>query len=203
MVPDEKLPIAVAVLKKSSLRPCPDHLSCIVSRETRPSPVPAFHMHIGEHDVSISLRAHSETLWFAPAPGGPDPACESYYISACDPSLPGPRPGRGQGAFSSGGPEVLIPRAHVLLEAYIRLASYFRENFANFFLSMANYIEEYVECDGLVDDRLLSDHCRTFWDGIRKGRRPVRELVDELQVALGDCPNWDCELSNGSDTQQG
>ena len=198
MVPDERLPTAVSVLKKSSLRPCPEPSLCVVSREARQSPVPAFHMHIDGHDVSVSLRAHSETLWFAPAPGGPDPAWKSYYISASDPSLPGPRPGRGQGAFSSDGPEVLIPRAHVLLEAYIRLTSYFREDFASFSLSMVNYIEEYVKCDGLVDDRLLSRHCRTFWDEIRKGQRPVRELVNELQLALGDAPNLESNDSSNA-----
>ncbi|KAI1203716.1 hypothetical protein F5X97DRAFT_318366 [Nemania serpens] len=189
VIPDDELPTAVAALKNSGLKPCPAPKLCIVSREERQSPVPVFHMHIHEQDVSVSLRAHSETLWFAPTPGGADPAWRSYYISASDTSLPKPRPGRGHGALSPDGLEVLIPRAHVLLEAYIRLASAFRDNFANFFLSMVNYMEEYVEPDDLIDDNLLSKPCRDFWDETKKGRRPVIELVNQLQLALNDVPD--------------
>ncbi|KAI6089923.1 hypothetical protein F4821DRAFT_230187 [Hypoxylon rubiginosum] len=129
------------MLKNSSLQPCPDPKSCIVSRETRQSPTPAFHMHIEGLDVSISLRAHSQTLWFAlPPSADADPTWKSCYIPVSDWSLPGLRPGRGHGAFSADGPRVLILRAHILLEAYIRLASAFCDDFANFSLGIVNYM---------------------------------------------------------------
>lgn len=191
VVPDDELPTAIAVLKNAGLKLCPDPKLCFVSRKERRSPVPVFHMHIHEQDVSISLRAHSKTLWFAPTPGGAEPAWQSYYISASDASLPKPRLGRGHGALSPDGPKVLIPRAHVLLEAYIRLISALRDDFATFFISMTIYMEEYVAPDGLIDDNLLSKPCRDFWDESREARRPMIQLLDELQLALNDARTGD------------
>ncbi|KAI1284406.1 hypothetical protein F5Y07DRAFT_393375 [Xylaria sp. FL0933] len=193
VVPDDKMPLAVATLKSSALRPCPDLDACIVSGDSSPFPVPAFHMHIEGSEVDVSLRAHSETLWFIPPPKNPstskgEVAAETkrHYLEASSPELPQWRPGRGHGAFSSHGSPVLVPRAHILLEAFIRLASAFREDYCNYFLGMITYMSEYPFRDGLINIDLLSEPCRSFWDGREQGRLTVRELMDNLQRDLGD-----------------
>ncbi|KAI2467814.1 hypothetical protein F4781DRAFT_400744 [Annulohypoxylon bovei var. microspora] len=192
IIPDDKLTTAIAVLKKSGLLPCPDLQTCIVSGELCQTPVPAFHMHIEGSEVNVSLRSHSETLWFIPPPNNADlgmktsEISKAYYIKASDASLPGPRHGRGHGAFSSDGHPVIIPRAHILLEAYIRLASAFRKHYVSFFLSMVTYMEEYVDRDGLIDETRLSNPCQKFWDELKRDDKPVRELMNELQRGLGD-----------------
>ncbi|KAI0517887.1 hypothetical protein F5B22DRAFT_602856 [Xylaria bambusicola] len=193
VVPDDKMLLAVATLKRSHLRPCPDLDACIVSGDRSPFPSPAFHMHIPGSEIDVSLRLHSETLWFIPPPDKPPSskreigaASSPYYLEASSPELPPWRPGRGQGAFSSHGSPVLVPRAHVLLEAFIRLASAFREGHCNYFLQMVTYMAEYPFDDGLVNIDLLSKPCRTFWDKLEEAKLPVRQLVGELQRDLGD-----------------
>lgn len=192
VVSDEKVSIAVAALKKSNLRPCPDPWTCIVSGDSTPTPAPDFHMHIGTTEVNVSIRSHSETLWFAPPPTDLDFTAEANsltgvpYTVASHNSLPAPRPGRGHGAFSKQGPAVRIPLSHVMLEGYIRLASVHRHEYGSVYHSMMTYVEEYIYADGLLDDTLLSEACRTFWLELKEGIRPLRELMDELQRGLGD-----------------
>lgn len=192
MVPDEKVAVAVAALKKSNLRPCPDPWTCIVSGESTQRPAPDFHMHIGTTEVNVSIRAHSETLWFAPPPTDLDFRAEantvtdiSYTVASHD-SFPAPRPGRGHGAFSKQGPPVRVPLSHIMLEAYIRLASAYRHGYGSFYHSMMTYVEEYIDADGLLNDQNLTPICRAFWLELKAGRRPLRDLMDELQLGLGD-----------------
>ncbi|KAI0905540.1 hypothetical protein F4823DRAFT_133966 [Ustulina deusta] len=200
VVPDDKMPLAVATLKGSSLCPCPDLDACVVSGDSCPFPVPAFHMHIQGPEVDVSLRAHSETLWFIPPPNNPSGSKREMvakpnpcYLEASSPELPPWRHGRGHGAFSSHGSPVLVPRAHVLLEAFIRLASAFREDYCHYFLNMITYMSEYPFTDGLINIDLLSEPCRSFWDGRKQGKLTVRQLMDNLQRDLGD------DIDRGSD----
>ncbi|KAI0973595.1 hypothetical protein F4678DRAFT_405518 [Xylaria arbuscula] len=149
------------------------------------------------------MRAHSETLWFIPPPKTP---CRSrkemvaepnpHYLEASSSKLPLWRHGRGHGAFSSHGPPVLISRAHVLLEAFIRLASAFREDYSIYFLSMIIHMLEYPFEDGLINIDLLSGPCRYFWDGNRQRKLTVRQLMDRLQLALGDSTDRDSIFSS-------
>ncbi|KAF2968905.1 hypothetical protein GQX73_g4676 [Xylaria multiplex] len=203
VIPDDKMPLAVATLKGSNLRPCPDLDACVVSGDSSPFPVPAFHMHIQGSEVDVSLRAHSETLWFIPPPNNPSSSKTEraakpnpYYLEASSPELPPWRHGRGHGAFSSDGSPVLVPRAHILLEAYIRLASAFREDYGHYFLNMVTYMAEYPFKDGLINTDLLPKPCRTFWDGHRQGKLPVRQLMNNLQRDLGDDIDRGSEFSS-------
>lgn len=109
-----------------------------------------------------------------------------YYLEASSQELPRWRHGRGHGAFSSKGSLVLVPRAYVLLEAFIRLASAFREDYCLYFLNMITYMSEYPFKDGLINIDLLSKPCRSFWDRRKQGKLMVRQLMDELQRDLGD-----------------
>ncbi|KAI0010884.1 hypothetical protein F4779DRAFT_626890 [Xylariaceae sp. FL0662B] len=199
VVPDEKISAAVAALKKSHLQKCPDPGSCIVSGDSAQSPWPVFHMHIGTTEVDVSIRAHSETLWFITPPSDhhlecpsetQDPSRPPHYVLASDSGvLPGPRSGRGHGRFSDEGPHVLIPASHVLLEAYLRLAIAHRQDFGLFYLSMITYVEEYIDRDGLLDDAFLSEPCRVFWHAMKAGHEPMGTLLNSLQAGLdGDMP---------------
>ncbi|KAI1290531.1 hypothetical protein F5Y03DRAFT_62356 [Xylaria venustula] len=203
VIPDDEMPLAVATLKRSTLRPCPNLDACVVSGDSSPFPVPAFHMHMQGCEIDVSLRLHLETLWFMPPPETPCRSREElaakpnpYYIEASSPELPPWRPGRGHGAFSSHGSPVLVPRAHVLLEAFIRLASAFRADYCSYFLNMIAYMVQYPFEDGLINTNLLSGPCRSFWDGYRQGRLTVRQLVNRLQHALGDSTDRDSNFSS-------
>ncbi|KAI1473323.1 hypothetical protein K445DRAFT_311082 [Daldinia sp. EC12] len=190
VVPDEKVPVAVAALKESNLKRCPDHRVCPVSRESTQQPAPAFHMHLGISDVDVSIRAHSDTLWFIPPPSedvlGYENALTrnkaSRYILASDDSiLPRPRPGRSRGVFSKDGFPVIVPTAHTMLEAYMHLAIAYREEFGAFYLGMMTYVVEYIDGDGLLDDTQLPQECRKFWHDLKESRRQTRDMMNELQ----------------------
>ncbi|CAJ2506277.1 Uu.00g004070.m01.CDS01 [Anthostomella pinea] len=197
IVEDDKLPGAVAALKESGLSPCADPRLCYVSGVSVEPPFPALHMHIGMSGVYVILWPHSTILWSFPSPSHinleckqDDPHASLRYVLASDTSvLPGPRLGRGRGAFSKDGGHVVVPSASTMLEAYIRLTSAYRGQTDTFYLSMITYVEEYIDADGLLDDTLLSEPCRAFWRGLKNGQRGVRELVDELQLSLGDGDN--------------
>ncbi|KAI2610613.1 uncharacterized protein GGS25DRAFT_518912 [Hypoxylon fragiforme] len=186
IIPDEKLPAAVAALKRSNLRRCPDPRLCAVSREDTPQPAPSFHMHIGTSELDVSIRARSKTLWFIP----PVPENlysdtrpqDSRYIFASDDSiLPPPRHGRGRGAFSKEGFPVVVPTAHTMLEAYMRLSIAHRDEYGGFYISMMAYVAQYIDADGLLNDTKLPESCREFWHDFKLGQRRTREMMDELQ----------------------
>ncbi|KAH9907878.1 hypothetical protein F4778DRAFT_452334 [Xylariomycetidae sp. FL2044] len=203
VVPDEKIEVAVATLKSSRLRRCPDPEACVVSGDSSPFPVPVFHMHIEGSEVDVTLRAHSSTLWFIPEPASTSSKMiqKAYYLDASSPEIPAGTPGRASGAFSSAGPGVVVPRAHILLEAYIRLASAFRDDYVHYFLSMVTYMSEYTHPEGLIDLSLLSSPCRSFWDGRDEGKIPMIQLLDDLQQGLGDgaaAAESESDHSNGS-----
>ncbi|KAI0106886.1 hypothetical protein F4814DRAFT_452098 [Daldinia grandis] len=190
VVPDEKVSAAVAALKGSNLKRCPDPRSCVVSRERTQQPAPAFHMHLGMSEVDVSIRMHSETLWFiSPPPEDIFSRSQSLtrsqasrYIFASDDSiLPPPRHGRGHGAFSKEGFPVIVPTAHTILEAYMRLSIAHLEEYNSFYLSMMAYVAGYIDADGLLDDTQLPEFCRKFWPDFKDGQRQTREMMNELQ----------------------
>ncbi|KAI0193899.1 hypothetical protein F4808DRAFT_464660 [Astrocystis sublimbata] len=203
VVPDDKMSLAVATLKRSTLCPCTDLDACVVSGDSSRFPVPAFHMHFQGCEMDVSLRAHSETLWFIPPPESPCTSREEmaakpnpYYLEASSPELPRWRHGRGHGAFSSHGSPVLVPRAHVLLEAFIRLISAFCEDYFCYFLGMMSYMLEYPFEDGLININLLSAPCRSFWDGFSQGTLTIPQLLNNLQLALGDSTDRNSDSSS-------
>ncbi|KAI1647084.1 uncharacterized protein F4817DRAFT_316177 [Daldinia loculata] len=186
VVPDEKVSAAVAALKGSNLKRCPDPRSCVVSREHTQQPAPSFHMHLGTSEVDVSIRTHSETLWFIPPPpqdifSNARPQASRYIFASDDSILPRPRHGRGHGAFSKEGFPVVVPTAHTILEAYMRLSIAHREQYSGFYLGMMTYVAEYIDADGLLDDTQLPESCRKFWHDFKDGQRQTREMMNELQ----------------------
>lgn len=201
-MPDDRLRVAAkALLANFSLRPlssCPDSATCPASSPTRYTPPPAAHLHIeGISDIKVGLYPQSDTLWFLPPIDGShiavtrnakaSPKVLSYLCFASDNTvLPPWRPGRGNGVFEAGYYAVLVPRPHVLLEAFLRL--YARDagkRIGSFGMAMISYMEEYVDDDGLLDSELLPEPLRSLYKELRAGPTTVRQWTRDLQEALG------------------
>ncbi|KAI1109640.1 hypothetical protein F5Y14DRAFT_455810 [Nemania sp. NC0429] len=197
IIPKEGLPGAISALKKmEKLCMCSDIRACSVAREERLPPIPLFHMHLGTpaSKLYVYLWSHSEILGSVPEAKIPvRTAIEKnptrLYISASDKSvLPEPRPGRGRGALSEGGGQVIVPSSHIMLEAYIRLsAAHLDGGHGPFYLSMITYVEEYIAGDGLLDEKLLSEPAQTFWQGWQQGELSMwglcRRFTSDLEAS--------------------
>jgi len=161
-------------------------------------------MHIvNAPDVTIGLYTQSDTLWFLPPltkvlPCPPEKleATSPFVIASDNTVLPSWRPGRGSGAFDAGKQchPVVVPRAVVLLEAFMRL--YARDSgkqIGSFAMAMIDYMELYVDQDGFLDATLLPDPLRLFYQQLKSGEKPVRQWRKELKEALGvPCDDESC-----------
>lgn len=208
VVPDDRLHAATkALLANFSLKPlspCPDATTCPISSPARYTPPPSAHLHIeDESDFNVGLYPQSDTLWFLPpldegslvstvnardvVDAVACPKIPPYFCRASDNTiLPLWRPGRGDGVFETGYHAVLVPRAHVLLEAFLRLyARDVGKRIGSFAMSMITYMEEYVDDDGLLDSELLSEPLRGLYKELRAGKTTVRQWTRDLQEALG------------------
>jgi len=109
-------------------------------------------------------------------------------ILASDSHLPSPRPGRGHGAFRTDSSPVFIPSAHRLLEAYIRLLARASPENPHFYhwMGMINYVEEYVDGDGYLNEASLEPRCREFYSGMKSGKIPVRALMKDLKASFSE-----------------
>jgi len=183
--------------------PCPNGKVCLASSQERYTPPPASHVHIKDDaanadEVTVGLYLQSETLWFLPplhsslsSPQNLNLKLPSPFILASDQTvLPPWRPGRGSGVFKSGGDDaavaVVVPRSHILLEAFLRL--YARDSgkrVGSFAMAMIAYVEEYIDDDGLLDVDRLPEPLLTFYRELRRGGKPVRQWRMELKEALG------------------
>jgi hypothetical protein len=186
VVPDTLVAKATSALQPTGLLSCAEPKTCTAVAERRVSPIPISHFHI-DSDFTVSLYGQSSTLWFLP-PLAESVNTKSYIgdiILASDPRLPLKRPGRGHGAFRDATLPVYIPAAHRLLESFIRSIAKARRGInEGFFLSMVTYIEEYVDGDGLLDERSLERRCRDFYQGYKSCRKPTIVLLDELEAAF-------------------
>lgn len=146
-------------------------------------------------DLTVGLFLQSETLWFLPPLSKTllcvpeEEATNSPFISATDSTiLPPWRPGRGSGVFTStdSAKHVLVPRAPVLLEAYMRLhARDSGKQVGTFSLAMVDYMTMYVDEDGYLDVMLLSDPFRAFYQRLKVDEGPIRNWTRDLKTALG------------------
>ncbi|KAF6832202.1 hypothetical protein CPLU01_06301 [Colletotrichum plurivorum] len=144
------------------------------------------------------LRAHRRpvpTVRDATVPADPRRLPRPPFLLASDrSSLPPWRPGRSSGVFESGGQPMVVPKAHVLLEAFLRL--YVRDagrRVGAFAMPMIGYVETYVDGDGLLDVGELPEPLRSSYAELRLGEKPLRQWRSELQRALetsGDEVGW-------------
>jgi len=124
----------------------------------------------------------------------------SFFVFASDQTvLPPWRPGRGSGFFKPGQYPVIVPKSHVLLEAFMRLhARDSGKRIGVFAMPMIGYIEEYVDEDGFLETEQLSEPLATFYKELREGGKPVRQWTEELKEALGLLENSGLESETSS-----
>ena len=203
VVPDDCLRAATEALTQiKSLTQCADGELCEASSAERYSPAGAFHVHIEASDVTVDLYRQSETLWFLPPLDLRLPKCElpPHFVLASDQTvLPPWRPGRGSGVFKSSRHPVVVPKAHVLLEAFMRLhARDAWKRVGTFGMAMIAYVQLYIDNDGLLDTSQLPELLKTFYAELRKGKKPVRQWTIDLRQALG-IPEKDSEKDSEND----
>lgn len=186
VVPDNLITAAETSLQNKGLDHCSDPETCTAVAETRTSPAPTAHFHI-DSEMTVSIYAQSSTLWFLPCLALNQIVCSPDFILAPDSSLPPPRPGRGHGAFNTSPFPVYIPTAHRLLEAFVRLVMRsLKGQHRCFAIAMITYIGEYVDGDGLLDERRVESRCREFYSGLKNGRKPMRSLVRDLEASFAE-----------------
>ncbi|KXH51473.1 hypothetical protein CSIM01_08259 [Colletotrichum simmondsii] len=191
VVPDQLISVAADVISElPNLEQCPSVELCFASSPERRTPPPTFHVHIKASEVTVGLYTQAETLWFLPLMNdsilsGENASLSPTFALACDRDvLPPWRPGRGTGAFQSSNSSVVVPRAHILLESYLRL--YARDagkTLGSFAMAMIAYMEEYVD-DGLLDSSQLPEPLQTFYKELRVGEKPVRQWTKEFRQSL-------------------
>lgn len=210
-MPDDRLRVAaktlLATFSLRPLTPCPDSATCPASSPSRYTPPTAAHLHIeGVSEIPVGLYPQSDTLWFLPplddnsviAVARGDAAANTtttttttkvppYFCLASDSTiLPPWRPGRGSGVFQAGYHPVLVPRSHVLLEAFLRLyARDVSKRIGSFGMAMISYMEEYVDDDGLLKAELLPEPLKRLYGELRAGLTTMRQWTHDLQEALG------------------
>lgn len=193
VIPDDRLGVGIETLTRfETLTPCSDREICPSSSQKRPTPPPAFHIHIKDSEVTVALYPQSETIWFLPPLDSSflspkELEFPSQFVLASDQTvLPPWRPGRGLGVFKSDRDPVVVPKSHVLLEAFLRL--YARDSgkrIGAFAIAMIGYMEEYVDDDGLLDANLLPEPLKTFYQDLRHGTKPLLQWTKEFKEALG------------------
>ncbi|XMA13753.1 hypothetical protein WAI453_006544 [Rhynchosporium graminicola] len=192
VVPDKSLLAAIKVLSDiDSLLPCADFKLCSTSSPSRPTPPPTFHAHIEDSEIIFCLYLQSETLWFLP-PFDRSLAFPmrkalptSFALASDQILLPPSRPGRGSGSFEPGYYPVIVPKAHILLEAFMLLyARDWKERIGDFAMAMIAYIELYVDEDGFLDTKQLPEPLLTYYKQLGTGEKPVLQWSEELTEAV-------------------
>lgn len=192
VIPDICLGTGIEVLTHlNSVTPCPDSNVCPASSPQRQTPPPTFHAHV-DSEVTVSLYLQSETLWFLmpldrSLASPKEVTLPSSFVFASDQTvLPPCRPGRGSGFFKPGQYPVIVPKSHVLLEAFMLLhARNWEKRIGVFAMPMIAYIEEYVDQDGFLETEQLPEPLVSFYKELREGTKPVRQWTEELEEALG------------------
>ncbi|KAK7421631.1 hypothetical protein QQX98_002098 [Neonectria punicea] len=192
VVPDPCLQMGAEVLAQfSNLASC-SNAACLTSSPERPTPPPSFHVHIKSSEVTVSLFLQSETLWFLPPldnrllPAENLDLPPSFILASDTTVLPPWRPGRGSGVFTSTEIPVVVPKSHILLQAFLLLHARDAWNPARgFSISMIAYMEECVAADELLDANQLPELLRKLYMELMGGKTPVRQWTKELQRALG------------------
>jgi len=193
VIPDNCLSAGTEVLTRfDGLVSCPDSEACSTSSQQRPSPPPAFHTHLKDLDVTVSLYLQSETLWslmpldrsLASPTEVKHPSC--FVFASNQTILPPWRPGRGSGFFKPSQYPLIVPKSHILLDAFMLLyARDFGKRMGAFAMPMIGYIEEYVDEDGLLETKQLPEPLLTFYRELREGEKTVRQWTKQLREALG------------------
>ncbi|KAI7364568.1 hypothetical protein KC354_g5598 [Hortaea werneckii] len=199
VVPDCQLQAAAKILDDfDTLEPCPGINVCLAGSHDRCTPPAAYHVHIRGSTLTLGIYIQSETLWFLPEFDQslvfpPTLDYHSHFVFASDKrTLPPERLGRGSGAFKEDFVPVLVPRAIVLLEAFLRLYARDRgKKIGSCAMQMICYIEEYVDDDGYLRESRLPEPLQTLYVELKEDRMSVRQWLEKLRAALGVQPGQD------------
>ncbi|KAK4234484.1 hypothetical protein C8A03DRAFT_37753 [Achaetomium macrosporum] len=202
VVPDASLATASKAMTAGRFSPplvaCPDPTACLDgSHPDRKHPHTAFHMHIEGTTPTravpcVCLYLQSETLWFLPlfSPALASPrTCRlpPYLALACDrTALPPDEIGMGRGAFLSDQTVVLVPKAHILTEALMRI---FARDSAKKVGAWAGahfaYIITYVHDLGFLDVDLMPEPLANFYKEYKAGLTGYGDITLRLKRTLG------------------
>jgi hypothetical protein len=140
----------------------------------------------------VGIYVQSETLWFLPPLGATlaNPKANRlprYLAFACDlTALPPYEIGMGRGAFDSDQTVVLVPKAHILTEALMRITA--RDDGTKVGAYSAAhfcYIILYVEKRGILDIGLLPEPLARLYEEFRDGLGPSGPIRTKLKRTLG------------------
>jgi hypothetical protein len=149
---------------------------------------------------SIALHLQSETLWFLPpfdsSLANPQGRRLPRYLALAsdETAVPPHQHGQDMGAFNLDQTVVLIPKAHILTEALMRIAArddHKMDTVGAYAMSHFTYILLYVEPLGRLDLSLLSELFEALYEYFRrdKGIEFHRRLLRACGVPL-----WDQDL---------
>ena len=208
IVPDYQLQAAAKVLSDSdTLEPCPDINVCLAGPHNRCTPPAAHHVHVHGSEITVEIFIQSETLWFLPELDQslvfpPTLDLHPYFVFASDKhTLPPERLGRWSGAFQEDFVPVLVPRAIVLLEAFLRIYAGDRgKKIGSFAMQMICYIEEYVDDEGYLRESRLPEPLQTLYVELEEDKMPVRQWLENLRAALGVQPGQDVHKKMNTDS---
>ncbi|KAK4038320.1 hypothetical protein C8A01DRAFT_37707 [Parachaetomium inaequale] len=216
VVPDAKLAAASEVISKSkdlgfTLLACPDTTTCFHSEPNQTWEIPSFHLHIegteGRKDLeprhripaAVTLFPQSETLWFLPqldaslANPRANPLPRYLALASDTTALPTfvlDEIDMGRGVFKSDKTAVLVPRAHILTEALMRIMARDHGKDVGLFAGSAvGYMSFYVEKRGKLNIDLLPEPFgklfRAYTSNDEKERMHMKEVLFRLMRAVG------------------
>ncbi|KAI7472901.1 hypothetical protein KC357_g5641 [Hortaea werneckii] len=199
IVPDGQLQAAAKILYElDTLEACPDVNVCLAGPHNRCTPPAAHHLHVHCSTLTVDIFIQSETLWFLPELDQslvfpPTMDLHPHFVFASDEgTLPPKRLGRGSGAFEEDFVPVLVPRAIVLLEAFLRIYARDRgKKIGSCAMQMICYIEEFVDDDGYLRGSRLPEPLQTLYVELKEDKMPVRQWLEKLRAALDVQPEQD------------
>lgn len=152
-------------------------------------------MHYKLSEIGIGLYVQSETLWFLPSLDAtllpPFTNLQLSYVVGSDTNyLPPFIPELGQGAFPADEYPVLVPKPHIVLEAFMRI--YARDlgvPQGGFAMSQIDYMELYVDAEGYLNIGELPKDLQSLYIELKQGETPVRQWGEKLQNILSSEAN--------------
>ncbi|KAI9793916.1 MAG: hypothetical protein M1816_007168 [Peltula sp. TS41687] len=202
VVAGTQLSRATSVLSGAGLRECLDKncaFATVASQaDRRIYPTPAVHFHLNEEEelssqLTVQLHRQEDRLWeLQKGFDGKGPYLTNGpsqdLILASDASLPlcAERPYRGEGRFPDSLAPVRIPTPHRFLESMILLSVKERDLLrSNLWEVWIGYMLDYIIDNGLLQVSLLDEPFRRYVEAAHAWR-PLREIVDEAERALGE-----------------
>ncbi|KAK3294549.1 thioredoxin reductase [Chaetomium fimeti] len=198
VIPDESLEAAKEVIKTGHFSipvyACADTMTCLSGNSPgRTHPHPSIHMHMDLGTTqSVGLYVQSETLWFLPplsatlASPKTNPLPPYFALASDRTALPTDEMTTGRGIFNSDETVVIVPKAHTMTEALMRIMA--RDNgktVGGNSVPHFCYIFFFIERRGILDINLLPESLKKFYEEFRDGPAAIGQIEIKLKRALG------------------